>query len=429
MNYHRSSLIVCLALFLLVPTLTWASGDPPASKPGPDQIIEFLTKGNERFASGQATHPHADPERVILASKENQGNHALATVLSCSDSRVPPERLFDVGVMDIFVVRVAGNVANTDEIGSIEYGLAHVNTPLLVVLGHTQCGAVNAVTAATTGHGHPLERNIPPLVAPIGPAVKKAMTANPKLQGPELVAQAIVQNVYQSIEDIFLKSAAVRELIKSGKVKVVGAIYDLGTGKVSWLPAAKSAEILAQVEANPKKATKVMADAHGDKEEPAAKPAPAPAPSPSIDREAEGRVQAQLKELDKKIENLGRDLAKAMAERDKVEKEKKGGVAEDLTPALREQEKKMDERLTALGRDLTKSTTDLQTRLEEKVTHVNDGLTRFAWITGIGLLILFGLMLWLILARTSALAAGQSDLRARTRQALGELKREIRQNR
>ena len=85
-------------------------------------------------------------ERLIQAGKESQGDHAYATVITCSDSRVPVERVFDAGVMDIFVIRVAGNVCDVDEVGSIEYGLAHVHTPVLVVLGHTQCGAVTAVT-------------------------------------------------------------------------------------------------------------------------------------------------------------------------------------------------------------------------------------------------------------------------------------------
>lgn len=87
------------------------------------------------------------------------------------------ERLFDAGIMDIFVIRVAGNVVDTDEAGSIEYGLSHVNTPVLVVLGHTQCDAVTAVTNMIQGHGHALERNIPPLVNNIEPAAKKAMAA------------------------------------------------------------------------------------------------------------------------------------------------------------------------------------------------------------------------------------------------------------
>ena len=196
----------------------------------------MLKDGNARFVAGKSKHPHSNAARLTPAGKENQGNHAYATFISCSDSRVPVERIFDAGIMDIFVVRVAGNVINGDEAGSIEYGLAHVNTPVLVVLGHTQCGAVTAVTDAVQGHGHALERNIPQLVESIAPAVKRAMTQHPEAQGKDVVPFGIEENVWQGIENLFLTSPATRELVKSGKVKVVGAIYDVGTGKIKGYP-------------------------------------------------------------------------------------------------------------------------------------------------------------------------------------------------
>jgi carbonic anhydrase len=187
---------------------------------------------------------------------------------------VPVERIFDAGIMDTFIIRVAGNVIDTDEAGSIEYGLAHVNTPVFLVLGHTQCGAVKAVTAATLGHGHPLEINIPPLVDNIGPAVKRAMELNPKAkEDKDIVPAAIVENVWQGVQDLFTRSAAVREMAKGGKVKVVGAIYDVSTGKVEWLPEEKVSTILADVEKDPKRQMQAMADEgkgheeHGDKKE------------------------------------------------------------------------------------------------------------------------------------------------------------------
>lgn len=246
---------LALALALAGPAFASAT----AAKPSPDEVLALLKVGNERFVAGKAANPHTDSARLIQAGKESQANYAFATVLSCSDSRVPVERIFDAGVMDIFVVRVAGNVVDTDEAGSIEYGLAHVNTPVLVVLGHTQCGAVTAVTQAVLGHGHALERNIPPLVENIQPAVKRAMAANPKLEGEAVVPAAIEENVWQGIEDLFLTSAAARELAKAGKVKVVGAVYDVGTGKVAWLPEAKVAELLAKAEASPARAREAMA--------------------------------------------------------------------------------------------------------------------------------------------------------------------------
>jgi carbonic anhydrase len=231
-----------------------------AQKPSPDEVLEMLKEGNSRFVKGETDHPNIDSDRIALAGRADQGDYAYATVITCSDSRVPVELIFDAGVMDIFVIRVAGNVCNTDEVGSIEYGLAHVNTPVLVVLGHTQCGAVTAVTNAMQGHGHALERNIPPLVAPIGPAVKRAMDEHADVEGAAVIPYAIEENVWQGITDLFMKSPATRNLVKEGKAKVIGAIYNVGTGEVSWLDEAKVKAILKDVEASPDRATNPMAE-------------------------------------------------------------------------------------------------------------------------------------------------------------------------
>jgi carbonic anhydrase len=247
---------------LALTALPAAASGKAAAKPSPDETVTMLKAGNARFVEGKSKHPHTDAARLHQAGTENQGNHAYATVITCSDSRVPVEIVFDAGVMDIFVIRVAGNVCDVDERGSIEYGLAHVNTPVLVVLGHTQCGAVTAVTQAVLGHGHPLEANIPPLVDNIEPAVRAAMASHPKVKGTDIIPYAIEQNVWQGIDDLFMHSAATREIVKSGKAKVVGAIYDVGTGKVKWLPESNVAEILKKVEANPKCAKEAMAGGH-----------------------------------------------------------------------------------------------------------------------------------------------------------------------
>jgi carbonic anhydrase len=228
--------------------------DPFEGKPTPDEAIALLKKGNQRFVHGESTHPHLNLARLIQAGSENQGDHAYATVITCSDSRIPLEAIFDAAIMNIFVIRVAGNVCDVDERGSIEYGLAHVNTPVLVVLGHTQCGAVTAVTQAVLGHGHKLERNIPALVDNIIPAVKKAMADHPEIKGTDIIPMAIEENIWTGIEELFMESPATRNLVAAGKVKVVGAIYDVGEGSVEWLPEEKSMEILKKVEANPNKA-------------------------------------------------------------------------------------------------------------------------------------------------------------------------------
>ncbi|MDY0041391.1 MAG: carbonic anhydrase [Desulforhabdus sp.] len=249
--------IFCFALLLICAATV--TGKDVGRKPEPDQALQALKEGNARFSAGKPVHPHTDAARLEQAGTEDQGSHAYATVLSCSDSRTPVELIFDAGLMDIFVIRVAGNVCDVDEIGSIEYGLAHVNTPVLVVLGHTKCGAVTAVTRAMQGHGHALERNIPPLLDNIEPAARRAMLEHPDIKGDDIVPYAIEANIWQAIEDLFMESPATHDLVKSGQVKVIGAVYDIGTGKISWLPEAKVSKILLQVEASPDRATQPMA--------------------------------------------------------------------------------------------------------------------------------------------------------------------------
>jgi|GEM_PF-268389 len=246
----RIVLALC-SLFLLCVTAV-------ADDRSPSSSYSSLKAGNARYSAGESNHPNISSERFTQAGSENQGDHAIATVITCSDSRVPVELLFDAGVMDLFVIRVAGNVCDTDEIGSIEYGLAHVNTPLLVVLGHTQCGAVTAVTNAETGHPHQLERNIPPLIDNIKPAVRRALDSCSGCDTDTVVEHAIQENVWQSIEDLFQDSPVTRNLVNEGKVKVVGAIYNVGTGQVEWLDESPVASILAKVESNPYRATNVF---------------------------------------------------------------------------------------------------------------------------------------------------------------------------
>ena len=259
MNKMKLSTKLLMAVVVVVGCLLTQVCLAAATKPNPDAAIAMLKDGNVRFVAGQSEHPHSNAVRLGQAGTENQGDYAYATVITCSDSRVPVERVFDAGVMDIFVIRVAGNVCDTDEVGSIEYGLAHVKTPVLVVLGHTQCGAVTAVTRAVNGTGHALERNIPPLVDNIEPAVRRAMRKHSSIQGDNIIPYGIEENVWQGVEDLFMASPSTRNLVTSGKVKVVGAIYDVGTGVVNWLPEQKILAILSKVESNPTRALNAMA--------------------------------------------------------------------------------------------------------------------------------------------------------------------------
>jgi carbonic anhydrase len=204
------------------------SAEQPATGPKPTEALKMLQDGNQRFASGQSQHPRADLNRLAVTAAN--GQCPFATILCCSDSRVPPEIIFDQGVSDIFAVRVAGNVVGPSEIGSIEYGVAHAHTPLLVVLGHTQCGAVAAAVAGTE-----LPPNIAALVARIKPAALAAAKAHPDLDGKNLVPFAVTENVWESIAEIYRNSSIVRETVKGGHLIVVGAVYDVWSGLTTWL--------------------------------------------------------------------------------------------------------------------------------------------------------------------------------------------------
>lgn len=256
MRQLRTVVLYAFYYFLFCTQLTLvadATKSTIINKPHPDKILQLLKEGNKRFYTGKSKYPNTDIVRLKQAERESQKHHAYATVLSCSDSRVPVELIFDAGVMDIFVVRVAGNVCDTDSIGSIEYGLLHVYTPVLVILGHTQCGAVTTVIHAIDGKINALEPNIPPLIDNIVPAVKRAKEKHKNIHYDKLIAYAIEENVWQSIEHLFMKSRPVRDIVKEGKVKVIGGIYEVGTGKIRWLPVEKVDQILQEVEAGSQK--------------------------------------------------------------------------------------------------------------------------------------------------------------------------------
>jgi carbonic anhydrase len=223
----KFALLWCLVLSLAIwpGPLVASSGSQGISA---DEAVRILKEGNGRYVDGKPRHPHQDRERRALTA--GQGQHPLAAVLTCSDSRVPPEIIFDQGIGDIFVVRVAGNVAATDEIGSIEYAVDHLATPLVMVLGHTQCGAVTAVVENAK-----LPPNIAALVEPIKTAVEKAREDHPDAAKDVLLNAAIKDNVWQAIADMLGASPIIRDKIKDGKVRVVGALYEIDSGQVQWL--------------------------------------------------------------------------------------------------------------------------------------------------------------------------------------------------
>lgn len=196
---------------------------------------ESLTKlidGNKRFMSGELTKKDIGESRRQELTK---GQQPFATVLSCSDSRVAPEIIFEQGLGDIFIVRVAGNVVEPTTLGSIEYGVEHLHTPLLFILGHESCGAVKAALEAK---GKP-EGNLGAILKKIMPAVNTARKA--KKDTSETLNIAIQENIKNTYKEV-MKSKIVRELVHEGKLKVIGAEYYLGTSKFELIDLSSPAE-------------------------------------------------------------------------------------------------------------------------------------------------------------------------------------------
>ena len=159
------------------------------------------------------------------------GQKPFATIIGCSDSRVAPELVFDQGLGDLFVVRVAGNVADPVDLGSVEYAAEHLGVPAIVVLGHHGCGAVKA-TAEAVAKGEKVEGNLGAIVGEIAPAVDAARKA-PGKEG--LLNDAAHANARRTAAALVERSAVVKKLVEEGKVKIAVAIYDVETGTIEWL--------------------------------------------------------------------------------------------------------------------------------------------------------------------------------------------------
>jgi carbonic anhydrase len=195
-----------------------------AQKPAAEKIWADLMAGNKRYVTGKLETRNLVQLRQSLAKTQ----HPNTVVLSCSDSRVPPEALFDQGLGDLFVVRSAGNIADAIGRGSIEYAVDHLGSSVIVVLGHTSCGAVKA---ACSGEKMPTA-NLQAIVDQIDPAV---IRAKQHAQGDELVDAAVRENVHQSAKDILAHSAVLKHEADEGKLTVIEAVYSLETGEVTRL--------------------------------------------------------------------------------------------------------------------------------------------------------------------------------------------------
>jgi carbonic anhydrase len=188
----------------------------------PHAALAYLLEGNRRFADGRPQHPRADR---IRRGELTKGQQPFAAVIGCSDSRVPPEIVFDQGMGDLFVVRTAGNVLDDIVMASVEYAVDHLRVKLVLVLGHTKCGAVTAACGTGAHAGH-----LPALLAALKPAVDAA-----RIRGGDPVAQAVVENARRGAETLAQKSEIVRAAANAGTLRMAAAKYDLESGLVEIL--------------------------------------------------------------------------------------------------------------------------------------------------------------------------------------------------
>src|SRR5215831_4811304 len=218
---YRYLKLAVLILVLALATLAGIGGRAETQVTAESALAE-LKAGNAHHARHQYQHPH---ENATRQQELTSGQHPHAEILSCADSRVPPEIIFDQGLGDLFVVRVAGNVATDTEIGSLEYGAEHLHIPLLVVLGHESCGAVTAAVQPGEAEGH-----IKALVDLIKPAVEKS-----RGQPGDPVNNAVRANVQLVVQQLRTSTPVLAELVAQGKLKIVGGVYSLKSGQVTWL--------------------------------------------------------------------------------------------------------------------------------------------------------------------------------------------------
>jgi len=268
-DFHRRRLIACLGagLAVAVPAIALAEGGiehgdaapvrkpkpKPKAKPAaapaqpaadphaaaqpaghaaepsvkPEEALARLMNGNARYVDGYSVHPHGDAPRRLQVSTTQR---PFAVILACADSRVAPELIFDQGLGDLFVVRVAGNVVDDSVLASIEYAVIHLGSTLIMTLGHERCGAVKATIDALAGRGSPDDAGtrIGALAALITPAVRSvpAGTADP-------LDAAVSLNAANAAAEVFAGSRPLRTRVLAGQLKIVAARYDLDDGRVT----------------------------------------------------------------------------------------------------------------------------------------------------------------------------------------------------
>ncbi|MET4260443.1 carbonic anhydrase [Bradyrhizobium sp. S3.12.5] len=203
-----------------------AQAQPVRAADTPDTALKLLVDGNARYAANQPNERDFSANRANTAS----GQAPFASILGCADSRVAPELAFDQRPGNLFVVRVAGNFVTNEGLGSLEFGSAVLGTKLIMVLGHTECGAVKATVEALQKGNH-LPGHIAGLVTAMKPGIEPAV----KKAGTDLVEQATIANVRYNVKRLVNASPILTELVAKNQLRVVGGVYDLATGKVALI--------------------------------------------------------------------------------------------------------------------------------------------------------------------------------------------------
>lgn len=224
---RRTTIILLSVTALLLIGSAIASASEPENGVSRNEALARLRDGNERFASGHPQKWTAGLEkREELAAG---GQHPFACILTCSDSRVPPEILFDQSLGDLFIVRLAGNVASPEAVASVEYAVEHLHVPVVVVLGHSQCGAVRAAIASCQ-----LNKSGPmgELLAHICPAVKSVRDKG--FSEDEIYSAAINENARMAAEELMRTSRVIDDAIQSDEITLLSAIYDIHSGAIHW---------------------------------------------------------------------------------------------------------------------------------------------------------------------------------------------------
>ena len=203
-----------------------------------DAALQKLIDGNARYAL--TANGGAESHIEVKNHQSLKTQNPFAIILSCSDSRVPVELVFDQGLGDLFVIRVAGNIAAPSQIGSVEFACQKFNTPLVVVLGHSSCGAISATVDSLindineSGETNPMSPNLAAIVDQVAPSASSVIAKNKSSNREELLYKTMRANVAQSVKQLELGSSIISDLIKQKQLTIVGAEYSLESGKIEF---------------------------------------------------------------------------------------------------------------------------------------------------------------------------------------------------